>query len=337
MTLLNNVSLKPYNTFGLDVKAKHFAEVNSLTEFKQALIESENEAHLFIGGGSNLLLTKDYDGLVILNKIKGIQIESETEDHVFIKAYSGENWHEFVMYCVDHNWGGIENLSLIPGTIGAAPMQNIGAYGMEIEQVFETLEAINLETLVIENFNKVECEFGYRESVFKRKKKGQYFIYSVTFRLTKKHKINIDYGDIKVILDQQNIAPELASIKDVSNAVIAIRQSKLPDPKVLGNSGSFFKNPTISNEQFEALQIKFPSIKGYPNNEGVKVPAGWLIEQCGWKGKRVGNTGSHAQQALVLVNYGGANGHEVYQLALDIIQSVNDTFGITLEPEVNII
>lgn len=337
MTLLNNVSLKPYNTFGLDVKAKHFAEVNSLTEFKQALIESENEAHLFVGGGSNLLLTKDYDGLVILNKIKGIQLESETEDHVIIKAYSGENWHKFVMYCVDHNWGGIENLSLIPGTIGAAPMQNIGAYGMEIEQVFETLEAINLETLAIENFNKVECEFGYRESVFKRKKKGQYFIYSVTFRLTKKHKINIDYGDIKVILEQQNIAPELASIKDVSNAVIAIRQSKLPDPKVLGNCGSFFKNPTISIDQFEGLKIKFPSIKGYANNDGIKVPAGWLIEQCGWKGKRVGNTGSHAQQALVLVNYGGASGHEVYQLALDIIKSVKDTFGITLEPEVNII
>jgi len=337
MALQNNISLKPYNTFGLDVKATHFAEVHALTELKQALIESENEAHLFVGGGSNLLLTKDYEGLVILNKIKGILIEKETDEHVYIKAYSGENWHEFVMHCVDHNWGGIENLSLIPGTIGAAPMQNIGAYGMEIEQVFETLEAINLETLAIENFNKAECEFGYRESVFKRKKKGQYFIYSVTFRLSKKHKINVDYGDIKAILEQQNIAPELATIKDVSNAVIAIRQSKLPDPKVLGNSGSFFKNPTISNAQFEALKIQFPSIKGYPNNEGVKVPAGWLIEQCGWKGKRVGNTGSHAQQALVLVNYGNASGNEVYQLALDIINSVKTTYGITLEPEVNII
>lgn len=336
MELLYNVSLQPYNTFGLDVKAKHFAAVHSLAELKQALIESENESHLFIGGGSNLLLTKDYDGLVILNKIKGLQIEKETEDFVIIKAYSGENWHEFVMYCVDHQWGGIENLSLIPGTIGAAPMQNIGAYGMEIEQVFETLEAINLETLEIEHFNKVECEFGYRESVFKRKKKGQYFIYSVTFRLSKKHKINVDYGDIKAILEQQNIAPELATIKEVSNAVIAIRQSKLPDPKVLGNSGSFFKNPTISVEQFEALKIKFPDIKGYPNSEGVKVPAGWLIEQRGWKGKRVGNTGSHAQQALVLVNYGGANGNEVYQLALEIIKSVQTTYGITLEPEVNI-
>lgn len=337
MVLLNNVSLQPYNTFGLDVKAKHFAEVNSLIELKQALIESENETHLFIGGGSNILLTKDYDGLVILNKIKGIQIEKETEDYVILKAYSGENWHEFVMYCVTHNWGGIENLSLIPGTIGAAPMQNIGAYGMEIEQVFETLEAINLETLKIENFNKVECEFGYRESVFKRKKKGQYFIYSVTFRLTKKHKINLDYGDIKTILINQNIAPELATIKDISEAVIAIRQSKLPDPKVLGNSGSFFKNPTISKEEFDALQIKFPSIKGYPNNDGFKIPAGWLIEQCGWKGKHVGNTGSHAQQALVLVNYGDATGNEVYQLALAIIESVKETFGITLEPEVNII
>lgn len=337
MVIQNNVSLKPYNTFGLDVKAKHFASVNSLNEFKQALIESENEDHLFIGGGSNILLTKDFNGLVILNQIKGIQIEKETEDKIYIKAYSGENWHEFVMYCVKNNWGGIENLSLIPGTIGAAPMQNIGAYGMEIEQVFESLEALNLETLDLENFDKTACEFGYRESVFKRKKKGQYFIYSVTFRLNKKPTINLEYGDIKAVLQDKQVDLKAASIKNVSDAVIAIRQSKLPDPKVLGNSGSFFKNPTISNEQFDQLKLKFPEIKGYAQTEGTKVPAGWLIEQCGWKGKRIGNTGSHAQQALVLVNYGGTNGNEVYQLALDIIKSVHEKFGITLEPEVNII
>ena len=284
-----------------------------------------------------MLLCNDYPGLLIRNAIKGLQIVHEEDDHVLLRVYSGESWHETVMYCVERNWGGIENLSLIPGTVGAAPMQNIGAYGVELEQVFDQLEALNLNTLELETFNKTQCAFGYRESVFKRQLKGQYFIYSVTFKLSKKPIIHADYGDIQAILNEKGLSAETAGIKDVSDAVIHIRQSKLPDPKVLGNSGSFFKNPQITKEHFEALKLQFPDIKGYPQNDGIKVPAGWLIEQCGWKGKRVGNTGSHAKQALVLVNYGGATGSEIYQLAQDIIQSVADKFSIQLEPEVNIV
>ena len=284
-----------------------------------------------------MLLCNDYPGLLIRNAIKGLQIVHEDDDHVLLRVYSGESWHETVMYCVERNWGGIENLSLIPGTVGAAPMQNIGAYGVELEQVFDQLEALNLNTLELETFNKTQCAFGYRESVFKRQLKGQYFIYSVTFKLSKKPIIHADYGDIQAILNEKGLSAETAGIKDVSDAVIHIRQSKLPDPKVLGNSGSFFKNPQITKEHFEALKLQFPDIKGYPQNDGIKVPAGWLIEQCGWKGKRVGNTGSHAKQALVLVNYGGATGSEIYQLAQDIIQSVADKFSIQLEPEVNIV
>lgn len=292
---------------------------------------------MFLGGGSNVLLCNDYAGLVIRNAIRGKQIVHEDDDHVLLKVYSGESWHETVMYCVERNWGGIENLSLIPGTVGAAPMQNIGAYGVELEQVFDHLEAFNLHSFELETFNKSQCAFGYRESVFKRQLKGQYFIYSVTFKLNKKPIIHADYGDIQAILNEKGLSAETAGIKDVSDAVIHIRQSKLPDPKVLGNSGSFFKNPQITIEHFEALKQKFPDIKGYPQNDGMKVPAGWLIEQCEWKGKRVGNTGSHAKQALVLVNYGGATGSEIYQLAQDIIQSVSDKFSIHLEPEVNIV
>ena len=292
---------------------------------------------MFLGGGSNVLLCNDFAGLVIRNAIKGKQIVHEDDDHVFLKVYSGESWHETVMYCVKRNWGGIENLSLIPGTVGAAPMQNIGAYGVELENVFDHLEAFNLHTFELETFNKSQCAFGYRESVFKRQLKGQYFIYSVTFKLNKKPSIHADYGDIQAILNEKGLSAETAGIKDVSDAVIHIRQSKLPDPKVLGNSGSFFKNPQITIEHFEALKLQFPDIKGYPQNDGMKVPAGWLIEQCEWKGKRVGNTGSHAKQALVLVNYGGATGSEIFQLAQDIIQSVADKFSIHLEPEVNIV
>lgn len=333
----HNVSLKPYNTFGIDVSAARFCKVHSLAELKQVLLESDNDDVLMIGGGSNLLLTRDYPGLVILNNIKGLVVEYEDDEHVYIKAYSGEVWHDFVMHCVEKQWGGIENLSLIPGTVGAAPMQNIGAYGTEIINVFHSLEALNLDTLETELFDKEACRFGYRESVFKRELKGKYFIYSVTFRLSKKPVLNLEYGDIRNTLAEQGITPETAGIRDVSNAVIHIRQSKLPDPKVLGNSGSFFKNPTIPESHFNTLQQQFPEIKGYPGPHGVKVAAGWLIEQCGWKGKRVGETGSHARQSLVLVNYGHATGNEVYRLAMEIIESVKVKFGIALEPEVNII
>ena len=292
---------------------------------------------MFLGGGSNVLFCKDYEGLVIKNSIKGIHVVSEDEQHVLLKVYSGEGWHDLVMHCVANNWGGIENLSLIPGTVGAAPMQNIGAYGVELEKVFVELEALNLHTLELHTFNKPACAFGYRESVFKRQLKGLYFIYSVTIRLDKQPKVSVDYGDILQVLADKGLDQSTASIKDVSDAVIQIRSSKLPDPKVLGNSGSFFKNPVISKELFEQLQQQYPNIKGFPNDLGVKVPAAWLIEQCGWKGKRVGETGAHAKQALVLVNYGNATGNEVYQMALTIIQSVKDTFGVQLEPEVNII
>ena len=292
---------------------------------------------MFLGGGSNVLLCNNYDGLLIHNAIKGKQIVHEDEDAVYLKVYSGEIWHDLVMYCVERNWGGIENLSLIPGTVGAAPMQNIGAYGVELEQVFDHLEAFNLHTFELEKFKHQQCAFAYRESVFKRQLKGQYFIYSVTLKLLKKPVVQMEYGDIQAQIKSEGIALESASIQDVSRAVIHIRQSKLPDPKQLGNSGSFFKNPVISEVLFNQLKSNFPDIKGFPVSNGVKVPAAWLIEQCKWKGKRVGNTGSHAKQALVLVNYGGATGQEIYQLALDIIQSVAEKFSIHLEPEVNII
>lgn len=333
----HQVSLKPFNTFGLDVKAEAFCQVSSLAELKQCLLENPFEQFLFLGGGSNVLLCKDYQGLVIRNSIKGIHVEHEDQDHVYLKVYSGEVWHDLVMHCVQKNLGGIENLSLIPGTVGAAPMQNIGAYGVELEKVFVELEALNLETLELVNFNREQCAFGYRESVFKRALKGQYFIYSVTLRLDKNPSVNVEYGDIRQTLIDKGIQPEMANIQDVSEAVIAIRSSKLPDPKVLGNSGSFFKNPVISVDQFETLKKSYPEIKGFANEQGIKVPAAWLIEHCGWKGKRVGETGSHAKQALVLVNYGNAKGEEIYQLAMDIIQSVKEKFGVHLEPEVNVI
>jgi UDP-N-acetylmuramate dehydrogenase len=337
LNIQHHISLKPYNTFGLDVKSLMFSEVNSLKELKDTLTQNQLDNFMFLGGGSNVLFTKDFDGLVIKNNIKGKEIIEETDEYVKLKIYSGENWHELVMYCVERNWGGIENLSLIPGTVGAAPMQNIGAYGVELEKVFIELEAFNLNTFKIETFNKVQCEFGYRESIFKRKLKNQYFIFSITLLLQKQPIISAEYGDIQTILAEKGIQKENASIKNISDAVITIRQSKLPDPKVLGNSGSFFKNPQISVEHFEKLKLTYPHIKGFEQENGIKVPAAWLIEQSGWKGKRIGNTGSHEKQALVLVNYGGATGNEVWDLAQDIIKSVKTQFDIALEAEVNVI
>ncbi len=331
-------SLKPYNTFGLKVGASEIVECYSLNQVKTAISGNKYDNFLFLGGGSNVLFTKDFEGLVIVNKIEGIEVVSENSETIDIKAYSGNIWHSFVRYCVDNNYGGIENLSLIPGTVGAAPMQNIGAYGVEIENTFVSLEALNLDTFELETFNKTDCNFAYRESVFKNKHKGKYFIFSVTFRLKKQnHNLQITYGDIIQTIEQQGKDISSLTIRDVSDAVIAIRSSKLPNPAELGNSGSFFKNPTVTKDYFENLKVMFPEIKGYEQQGGVKVAAGWLIEQCGWKGKIVGNTGSHAKQALVLVNYGNASGNEIYELALKIIDSVKDKFGITLEPEVNII
>lgn len=340
MNFKHNSSLKAYNTFGLDVNASYLIEVNTLEELKEVLKSEIAKTNItyFLGGGSNILLCKDIKGLVVINKIDNYTILNENNNEVQLKVFSGMIWHKLVLECVHNNWGGIENLSLIPGSVGAAPMQNIGAYGVELKDVFSSLEALNLETLELEEFTNEQCKFGYRESVFKRALKNKYFIYSVTLNLTKNnHKTNTSYGDIERILVEENIEPKQASIKQISDAVIAIRQSKLPDPAELGNSGSFFKNPIISSEQFDALKIQFKDIKGYPVPNGVKVPAGWLIESLGWKGKRIGNTGSHAKQALVLVNYDNAKGWEVKKLAMDIIESVKDQYNIQLEPEVNII
>lgn len=338
MAILEYLSLQPYNTFGIDACARYFCRVQSKEDILH-IIQEELKYYskfLIIGGGSNVLLCNDYDGLVIKNEITGIEVIKEDKEHVWVKSYSGTVWHDLVMYCVEKNYGGLENLSLIPGTVGAAPMQNIGAYGIEIKDSFEELEAIDLQSGADRIFTKEECRFGYRESVFKREEKGKYFIYSVTFKLSKQSVINIAYGDIQKILQEKAISHP--TIKDVSDAVIEIRQSKLPDPKILGNAGSFFKNPEVEKSLAEKIQLAFPAMPKYevPNGK-IKIPAGWLIEQCGWKGKQTGQTGNHARQALVIVNYGNATGDEVWQHAMDVQKSVQSTFGITLEPEVNLI
>jgi UDP-N-acetylmuramate dehydrogenase len=336
-TILKDISLKPYNTFGIENKATYFSPVNSLQNIKSVLgiEEMRNLPLLILGGGSNILLTKDFEGLVIKNDIRGIEIVKETDSSVFVKAYSGEIWHELVKYCVSKNYGGIENLSLIPGTVGAAPIQNIGAYGTELKEVFESLEALDLENCAIREFTHKECRFGYRDSLFKNDAKGKYFIVSVTLKLQKQPVLNTSYGAIKAILASRNIIHP--TIADVSEAVCEIRNSKLPNPKVIGNAGSFFKNPEISKEQFNTLKESYPELPGYEIPSGTKVPAGWLIESCGWKGKKVGQTGSHKDQALVLVNYGNAEGKDVKELAIQIQQSVMNKFGIQLATEVNIL
>lgn len=334
-----NFSLKPYNTFGIDAKAKYFAEINSPDQLIEILRLSETQTLpiLFLGGGSNILFTKDFDGLVIKLSLKGITVQPLNEDKVLVTAKAGENWHEFVMFCLEKNLGGLENLSLIPGNVGTSPMQNIGAYGTEIKDVFYNCKVLNLETLEIEAFDLEKCRFGYRDSIFKQEGKGKYVILEVTFQLTtKNHQIKTEYGAIKSELE--NLGIENPTIQDVSRAVINIRQSKLPDPKQTGNAGSFFKNPTIPLAQFEELKLKIPNIPGYPNGDFVKVPAGWLIEQCGWKGKQIGNVASHTLQALVIVNAtGNATGQEIFDFSTEIINSVQEKFGIELEREVNVI
>ncbi len=334
-----NISLKPYNTFGVDVKSKYFAEVRSLEELIETLKFSNSKKLplLFLGGGSNILLTKDFEGLAIQLNLKGITEEIIDDNQILVTAKAGENWHQFVMFCLDKNYGGLENLSLIPGNVGTSPMQNIGAYGTEIKDIFESCKVLNLETLQIETFNLEQCKFGYRDSIFKQEGKGKYVILEVTFRLTRKnHKIDVEYGAIQSELEKMGITNP--TIQDVSKAVISIRQSKLPDPKVIGNAGSFFKNPTIPISQFEALKQKFKNIPGYPNGDFVKVPAGWLIEQAGWKGKQIGNVASNQLQALVIINStGSATGKEIFDFSTMIIDSVKEKFEIELEREVNII
>lgn len=337
-TIQENKNLLSFNTFGIDVRAKFYVQVESVEQL-QELIQSDlykKEKLLILGGGSNILFTKDFEGLVVRMSIKGIEIVDETDTHVRLKSGAGVIWHDLVRYCIDHNWGGVENLSLIPGTVGAAPMQNIGAYGVEIKNVVDQVACIDVITGDARYFNNEECCFGYRESVFKQELKEKYFISSVTLSVTKKnHQMNTSYGAIQETLSQRGI--HHATIKDVSDAVIYIRQSKLPDPHVIGNAGSFFKNPIITQEHYQTLKRTYADIPGYsPVNQEVKIPAGWLIEHCGWKGKTINNIGVHKHQALVLVNYGGGKGNEILQLADKIKQSVEKKFGIKLMSEVNI-
>lgn len=338
MKVQENISLKPYNTFGIEAKARYFAAFESVSELKELLnskLQTSN-SKLILGGGSNILLTKDFNGIVLKNETKGIEIVKEDVDQVYVKAGAGENWHQFVLYCVANNYAGVENLSLIPGNVGASPMQNIGAYGVEIKDVFHELEAFHKHDKVIEKFSLKDCDFGYRESVFKNKCKDQFVITSVTYRLNKKPSFNTSYGAINQELEKMEVK-EL-SIQAISQAVINIRTSKLPDPKEIGNAGSFFKNPIISNEQYHQLKNTFPNIIAFPSgNSHTKLAAGWLIEQCGWKGYRKGDAGCYPKQALVLVNYDNATGQEVFDLSEEIIQSVRKKFGVVLEREVNII
>jgi len=338
MNIIENYPLLKLNTFGIDVKAKYFTSINTINELIEVTKTNvfKDLELLILGGGSNILFTKDFDGLVILNNIKGKEIIDQNQQSIFLKIGAGENWHELVMYCVDNGWGGIENLSLIPGNTGTAPMQNIGAYGVEIKETFIELEALEISSGKIVKFNNSDCEFGYRESVFKNKMKNQYIILNITLELKKNPVLNINYGDVKAILESQNI--KNPDIKEVSNAIISIRQSKLPDPKKIGNSGSFFKNPIVSLNLLELIKKKYPNVVNYEINENeFKIAAGWLIERAGWKGKKFNNYGIHEKQALVLVNYGLANGMEIFELSEKIILDIKDKFGITLEREVNII
>lgn len=339
MQIQENLSVQSLHTFGVEAHTRYLLPIISIKILIQFLNNNtfKNTPYLILGSGSNLLFTKDFEGIILKNEIKGIEIIHENKDKVTVKVGGGEVWHSFVLWCIAQDFGGIENLSLIPGTIGAAPIQNIGAYGIELKDVMTELEAFHIKTQTVETFTNAACQFGYRNSIFKQQYKGQYFITSVTFELTKQHhQLNTKYGAIQTILAQKSI--KKPTIKDISNAVIEIRSSKLPDPAVLGNSGSFFKNPIVSTAFFEKLYQQFPKMPYYTMpKEKVKIPAGWLIEQCGWKGKRVGNTGAYAKQALVLVNYGGAKGKEIKTLAEAIQVSVKEKFGIDIFPEVNLV
>lgn len=335
MTAAGN-NVKEFTTFGIEASAKEIHTFSSVEELKMLLKKFSNEQQLILGGGSNVLFTKDFDGVVLINKIVGIEAAAEVEDSVNLKVGAGEVWHDFVLHCVDNGLGGVENLSLIPGSVGASPMQNIGAYGVEIKDVFVELEALNKSTLEIETFDRESCEFGYRESVFKRALKDKYIITSVTYKLSKRPTINSSYGAINGELTERGI--DNPTIKDISDVVIAIRQSKLPDPKEIGNAGSFFKNPVVRKETLKSIQKNYSDVPNYPVDEQhVKLAAGWLIEKAGWKGKTYDNYGVHKKQALVLVNYGGARGKEIFDLSENIIADIHSKFGITLEREVNMI
>jgi UDP-N-acetylmuramate dehydrogenase len=355
MQIHENFSLKPYNTFAIDVRARYFATFSNTEQLTDLIASrsqlSTNDSRLttfILGGGSNILFTKDFEGLVLKNEIKGIEKRKEDSEYVYVRVGAGENWHQFVLFCIKNNWAGVENLSLIPGNVGATPMQNIGAYGVEIKEVFHELKAFHLHEKASHTFGLDDCDFGYRDSVFKNKYKDQFVITEVTYRLNKIPKYHTSYGAVAQELEKMGVT-EL-SIAAISQAVINIRTSKLPDPAVIGNAGSFFKNPSISGEQFEKLKSVFPNIVGYENSDGtIKLAAGWLIEQCGpdnsdtyrngtsWKGYRKGDAGCHQKQALVLVNYGKATGEDIYELSEQILRSVKEKFGVVLEREVNVV
>ena len=333
-----DVDLKPLNTFGISARARYYTELHAVAEFAE-LLQSEifkNQPVLIIGGGSNLLFTKDFDGLVIRNCLKGISVEENTSDSVLLRVSAGEVWHELVMWTIAQGYAGLENLSLIPGCVGASPMQNIGAYGVEIKEVFEKLDALSMRDGSLQSFDKKACEFGYRESVFKGKYKNQFIITAVYFRLKKNAAVNTSYGAITAQLQEMGVMQP--SIKDVSDAVIAIRRSKLPDPAVTGNAGSFFKNPEISAELYQKVHASFPDVVAYPLADGrYKLAAGWLIEQAGLKGFEIDGAAVHVKQALVLINKGGATGNSVLRLSEEVIKRVKEKYGVELEREVNIV
>lgn len=337
VSVSKNQNLAAFNTMGIAARAKYFAVAQSTEDLQQILKHPDfiKSRHLILGGGSNLLFTEDYDGFIVHNQIKGREVINETSENILLKAGAGENWHELVMYCVENGWGGVENLSLIPGSVGAAPIQNIGAYGVELDEVFVELEAMDIETGSLRRFRKNECRFGYRDSIFKHELKGKFVITSVTLGLQRNHKVNTSYRALSDKLEEKNIFNP--GVKEVSDAVIEIRQSKLPDPAQIGNSGSFFKNPIITKNEFLKLKEQFAEVPSYPSGSKVKIPAAWLIDQCGWKGKRIGDAGVHKMQALVLVNYGKATGEEIQALAEKIQHSVKERFGVELAPEVNVV
>ncbi len=338
MVINKNISLREFNTFGIDVSARYLVVIDHERDLQKALGEAkENSLPLLVlGGGSNILFAKNYQGLVLKNEILGKEVLREDQDYLWVRVGAGENWHQIVLWAIDHGWGGIENLSLIPGTVGAAPLQNIGAYGVEISTVFSHLEAIHLDSGKIRNFDIAECEFGYRYSAFKRPLKDQYIITRVVLKLLKRPTFNVSYGAVSQTLKDMGVK-EL-SLQKISEAVIKIRQSKLPDPEKLGNAGSFFKNPVVTKEFYYNLKAQHTSIPSYPTEDSaLKIPAGWLIEQCNWKGFREGAIGVHDKQALVLVNYGGARGGDLVKLSHEIQKSVDLKFGIKLTPEVKII
>ena len=335
MEIKKDFSLKLLNSFRVEASACYFAAFSSVEELEELINFQPKSERMILGGGSNVLFTKDYSGVVLKNEIPGIDIIKEDDRHVYVRVGAGENWHRFVLYCLDRDLAGVENLSLIPGNVGASPMQNIGAYGVELKDVFHDLEAFHLKEKKLATFTNADCRFGYRNSVFKNKYKGVFAITHVTFRLDKEPSLNISYGAIEKELDKMKAEP---GIQSVAKAVIKIRSSKLPDPAKIGNAGSFFKNPVVSAVRYKSLKTLYSDIPGYPQEDGsIKIAAGWMIEQCGWKGYRKGDAGCHAQQALVLVNYANASGKEIYQLSEEIYKSVKEKFDISMEREVNII